>query len=180
MSGFARTESGRIVLRVTDIERDALRTLTLQLDTLLAPDETLRGNDPLAQLVGIDISAQRPDDPAMARLLPDAYRDDEAAALDFRRFTERALREQKQAHARTVRDALERSSTKITLSPDEAENWLGFINDTRLVLGERLGVTEHDEIIGPDDPKYAQRALYDWLTYLQETLVQTLLTGSSS
>ena len=43
----------------------------------------------------IDPDAERPDDPALARLLPDAYADDDEASAEFRRFTERTLRETK-------------------------------------------------------------------------------------
>ena len=61
--------------------------------------------DDLARLlgqVGETGPATRPDDPVLARLLPDAYADDAEAAGDFRRFTEQELRNGKAAAARTV------------------------------------------------------------------------------
>jgi Domain of unknown function (DUF2017) len=48
----------------------------------------------------------------------------------------------------------------------------------RLVLGERLGVTEdweHQvEALEDDDPLLGVFWLYDWLTILQESLVEAL------
>ena len=69
----------------------------------------------------------------------------------------------------------------MTLSAEQAEAWLRALNDTRLVLGERLGITDEiEEVIaslGEDDPRLALFWVYDRLTYLQETLVQALWTG---
>ena len=67
------------------------------------------------------------------------------------------------------------------LDADQAQAWLGALNDSRLVLGERLGVTEDlEELIsalGEDDPRLALLWVYDRLTYLQESLVQALWGG---
>jgi hypothetical protein len=66
----------------------------------------------------------------------------------------------------------------VTLTSEQAEAWLRALNDTRLVLGERLGVTEDwDEVVASlveDDPRLPLFWVYDRLTYLQETLVQAL------
>jgi hypothetical protein len=60
-----------------------------------------------------------------------------------------------------------------------APSWLGFLNDVRLALGSRMGIDDdfHDEAanLDEDDPLLAMLDVYDWLTYLQETLVQILL-----
>ena len=56
--------------------------------------------DPLAAMVGIGTATEAPDDPALARLLPDAYGEDADASAEFRRYTELSLREKKQAQAR--------------------------------------------------------------------------------
>ncbi len=67
---------------------------------------------------------------------------------------------------------------KVVLTPEQAQSWLRALNDLRLVLGVRLEVTEeiHEEIaeMGDDDPRYPAFVTYDWLTYLQDTLVQAL------
>jgi hypothetical protein len=63
------------------------------------------------------------------------------------------------------------------LTPDEVAAWLGVINDARLALGTRLGVTEDlDETwADPAGPDAAGHAVYAWLTHLQGDLVETLL-----
>ena len=123
-------------------------------------------------------SAMLPDDPVLARLLPDAYPDDAAAAGEFRRYTESGLRSGKVAAARTVLDTLPEDGGRIRLSADEAQAWLRSLNDIRLALGVRLEVTEDREAMleraGQDSPQAAGLWIYDWLTLLQETLVEAL------
>lgn len=178
-TGFARTDSDRIVVRLDDLERAMLRSLAEQVITLVAPAQDADEVDPLAALVGISSDASTPDDPALARLLPDGYRDDPEAAGDFRRFTERGLRDMKVAHARTVIDALERSGEKVTLADDDLASWLGLLNDARLALGTRLGITDenHEQMssLPDDDPRAAMVQVYDWLTFLQDSLLRLLL-----
>lgn len=176
--GFRRTATGRIVLRVDLVEKGLLTSLLEQLVEFVAP-EVDADEDPLVSLVGLDPDAERPEDPALARLFPDAYLDDADAAAEFRRFTERPLRETKMAHATTAIETLRRSGDKVTLSADEAVAWLGALNDVRLALGTRLGVTEEGmeefAALPDDDPRAATFHVYDWLTYLQETLVRAVM-----
>ena len=180
---FYRTGSGRTVIRLDDVEKGLLRSLSAQVIEFVAPDDAGDARDPLAIMIGIDDEATAPVDPALARLLPDAYQDDDDAAMDFRRFTERSLRETKAAHARTVGEVLERSGEKVTLSDQEQASWLGFLNDGRLAIGTRIGLTDdnHAEIAAlPDeDPRAGLLDFYDWLTYLQESLVQLHLDDLS-
>jgi len=177
--GFECTDSGRIVLRVDEAERSMLRSLAQQVRDLVAPQAQSGSIDPLEAMVGIDPKARRPQDPALARLLPDAYIGDDEAAADFRRFTERDLRRTKAAHAAAVLAHLERSGAKVVLSRDEANSWLGFLNDARLALGTRIQITEenHEELAGleQDDPRFASFHVYNWLTYLQDSLLDALL-----
>ena len=176
--GFERTGSDRIVLRVDDIERGLLGSLAEQIEEFVRPDEADPDRDPLFAIVGIDDEAEISDDPALARLLPDAYPGDPEASRDFRRFTERSLRESKAAHARTVAQCCARSGAKVTMSMDESAAWLGFLNDARLAIGTRIGIAEdnHDELeqLPEDDPRYGLFHVYDWLTYLQDSLLRCL------
>ena len=109
-------------------------------------------------------------------MFPAAYRDDDEAAGDFRRFTERDLRALKIANASKVAGCLERSGEKLVLTGDEALCWLGFLNDTRIAIGTRLEITEanHDELseLPAEDPRAGLFDVYDWLTFLQDSLVQ--------
>jgi hypothetical protein len=132
----------------------------------------------LADALGLTEDASLPDDPALARLLPDAYPDDPGASGEFRRYTEKDLRAAKIAAAQTVLDTLPEGGGRIRLSQPQAEIWLRAINDIRLALGVRLGITEdmYEEMgrIKPDDPRYTVLAVYDWLSGTQESLVHAL------
>jgi len=132
----------------------------------------------LAELLANSGSATPPEDPVLARLLPDAYLDDSAAAGDFRRFTERELRSGKVAAARTVLDTLPEGGGRVELSEEDAQVWLRALNDVRLALGVRLSITEdfgeRMDDLDPADPRSAYMWVYDWLTFLQETLVRAL------
>jgi hypothetical protein len=52
------------------------------------------------------------------------------------------------------------------------------ITDMRLALATRLGIEEGDEELWDelpdDDPRTHVHDIYDWLAYLQETLVRAL------
>ena len=64
---------------------------------------------------------------------------------------------------------------EIALSPDDVQAWLGVLNDTRLVLGTRLGVTEDEPEFDLDAPEARGYAIYYWLTALQGDLIDMLL-----
>ena len=175
-TGFQRTRTGRTVLRVDTMEKTVLASLAEQMIAFVAPTQAPASSDPLAAIVGIDEVAETPTDPALARMFPAAYRDDDEAAGDFRRFTERDLRALKIANATKVAGCLERSGEKLVLTGDEALCWLGFLNDTRIAIGTRLEITEenHDELaeLPVEDPRAGLFDVYDWLTFLQDSLVQ--------
>jgi len=119
-----------------------------------------------------------PEDPVLARLLPDGYRDDPAAAGEFRKYTEPALRSAKHAAAQEMLDTLPEEGGRIQLTQDQALSWLKALNDVRLALGVRLGVTEDFEEqwgrLKPDDPQWSAFEVYAWLGAVQESLVQAL------
>lgn len=126
-------------------------------------------------------------DPALQRLLPTANREDEQAADEFRRMTERSLRTHKAHNLRTSIDALESArDNKLVLTAPQALAMVVALTDVRLVLGERLGLRNDDDAerleelvsgLDQDDPTVYALAIYDFLTWLQETLSQALLPG---
>ncbi len=174
--GFRRSDRGRILLTLDPVERGLLQSLAAQLIDIIQPPEP---SDPLVALVGIDSEVHRPDDPALLRLLPDALTDDPDAALEFRRFTERDLRTIKSERALMVKVAMDALGDEGTVTVEKEVDWLGFLTDVRLVLGTRIGIDEDNrEDLGAtpeDDPKFALIQLYDWLSFLQESLVQFLV-----
>ena len=177
--GFVQQSNGRILLRLEPVERMLMLSLCAQIIDLVSPDEADPDADPLAVAVGIDVEALTPEDPVLLRLFPEAYDDDPGASSDFRRFTERDLRQTKMDHALTVQDCLERSGEKVLFPLSLGPSWLGFMNDVRLALGERIGIDDdfHDEVaeLPEDDPRLAMVGVYDWFTYLQDSLVQIML-----
>lgn len=175
---FNRTLTGKIAGRLDPVEQALLRSLVLQLAQLLHETDDTASQDPLAQLVGIQELAERPEDPALLRLFPDAYRDDESAANDFRRYTQARLRETKTSRADAVIEILDRADNKIELTEAEAQSMLAVMNDTRLVLASRLGLTDElklDELLLAEADQGGAAHLYEWLTWLQETLVRAIL-----
>jgi Domain of unknown function (DUF2017) len=140
-------------------------------------DDGLASADDLAAMIGLTENAELPDDPVLARLLPDAYADPEASG-EFRRYTEQGLRSGKVAAARTVLATLPPKGGRVRLSGPEAQAWLRALNDVRLALGVRLEVTDDfdDQVahMTADDPRAPYVGVYQWLAYLQETLVRAL------
>lgn len=123
-------------------------------------------------------------DPALARLLPSGHRDDPELAAEFRRLTETGLRARKRSGLALASAALQRRG-QVVLTPDEAAALLKGLTDTRLVLGERLGLrTDEDADLiaealrhrgrGDDDPWVSAALLYDVLTWWQDGLVSAL------
>lgn len=144
-------------------------------------DATPHDTDPLAELTGLDDSVdppERPTDPALARLLPDAYADDPDRAAEFRRYTESELRSGKQQAVRAVLESLPPEGGRVVLTPELADAWLGALNDLRLTIGTRLDVTEDSyaelDRIDPASPRGRELTVFIWLGVLQETLVDTL------
>jgi hypothetical protein len=177
--GFRRNRHGRVWLHLGDADRQLIGDLLTQMAGLLAEPEAQEPVDPLAELVGIDPTAARPEDPALARLFPDAYEDPDDAD-EFRRFTQRDLRSTKLGNLTTASQTLARPNPT-QLSEAECLAWLGALNDMRLTLGTRLDVGEEgpEEYLGlsEDDPRRAMYLVYDWLTYHQDRLVQALQKG---
>jgi hypothetical protein len=128
--------------------------------------------DLVAQLVTV-LEGGDPGDPAVARLLPSAYPDDEEAAAEFRRFTSDDLTARKLANARRVLDDVA-APTAERLDAAGQQSWLRTLTDLRLVLGSRLGVTADGPAPSDDPHVVVMHDVFDWLGYLQESLVQTL------
>ncbi|MFJ1827627.1 DUF2017 domain-containing protein, partial [Streptomyces sp. NPDC088178] len=152
---FEATPGGGAAVALDDVEIAILRSLAVQLLELIGPgDEPADGEDPLAALFA-EGPSEPPTDPALARLFPEAYGDEDnelrAASAEFRRFTENDLRARKRDDALTVvrtLDALsvaEDGGAVLKLSGDECRHWLGALNDLRLTIGTRLEVSDDDE-----------------------------------
>jgi hypothetical protein len=185
---FTRRRGGALQADLSEVEAAVLASAAGDLARLLGEGEET-DPDPLAAMVGLSSGpVERPRDPALARLLPDAYRpgaggqvDTEAASAEFRRFTEADLRAGKRADARLVQETLAplRHGGRLRLDRAQADAWLNCLNDLRLVLGTRLEVTEEslDDELEEDDPRRHALELYSWLGWLQESLLSCLAPG---
>jgi hypothetical protein len=167
-------------------ERDLLRSLIDDVITMLQPEER-ENQDPLAALIGLDMEVQEPSDRALRRLLPNVMKDDDAASLEFRQLTERSLRENKIGALRAA--ALGLDKDELVLTPADARHWSMALNDLRLVLAERLDIRDEadaDHVHQMQDWSQAEDVesylalVYNFTTWLQESLVQAMLQSMES
>ncbi len=177
MQPFRPTRGGGARAWLAETEASLLRSLVGQVMTLIGDPEEPADLPDLDALLA-QPRAQAPEDPVLARLLPDGYRDDPEAAGEFRKYTEPALRDATYQAAPEMLDTLPDAGGRIQLSREQAEAWLKALNDVRLALGVRLGVTEEFEEqwarLDAQDPQWAAFEVYAWLGAVQESLVQAL------
>jgi hypothetical protein len=175
---FESVRGGGVAIELDPVEVSILRSLAVQLLELVGPGEgpADADADPLAALFA-EGPSKPPDDPALARLFPNAY-EETADAAEFRRFTENDLRARKREDALAVIRTLDVGGPRIQLSADEARQWLGTLNDLRLSLGARLEVSEDEDSdlyrLQDDDPRKPLMIAFQWFGVLQETLVDAL------
>ena len=189
--GFQRRRGGGAVATMSGFEPDLLRSLAGQLIELLRDESAVPTTavDPFEALLDFSGPSVAPEDPVLARLLPSAYRDDDEAAAEFRRFTEVELRTSKAGNAATLVAVLEDAGlpevgdpalssglvVDLELGPAEVVAVLKTFTDVRLALATRLDLQEGDEdfwdSLPESDPRSHLHDVYEWLGWLQETLV---------
>lgn len=192
MTGFTKhRRSGALIATFSGFEADLLRSLASQIVELLRNEraEPVGTEDPLEAMFDFSGPTTEPEDPVLRRLFPTAYLDDQEAAGDFRRFTEGGLRDRKAEVAGAVIDTLTDAGLPalleedglmidVELDPDAAGQWLRAFTDIRLALGTRLGVEDGDEEhwheLSDEDPRAQAHDIYNWVGFLQETLVEAL------
>jgi hypothetical protein len=112
-----------------------------------------------------------PDDPELRRLFPPAY-SERADDEQYRSLVrDQLVSGRSKAHA-TVRRTL--AGERLDL--DQADQWLRALNDMRLVLGTRWDATEELDYatLDLDSPRGRGLAVYGYLSWLQEQLVEAL------
>jgi hypothetical protein len=119
------------------------------------------------------------DDPAIERLLPDAYRDSDSDAAEFRHFTETDLADDKIRSALGMAELLtpEESTddkVRVTLDHEAAFDWMRSFTDIRLALATRLGIVDDTSPIMVDEETSYTLAVYTWLGELQYSLVKAI------
>lgn len=190
MKPFKARRRGGVTATFDVSEAGVIANLASQVIELLRDrnGDQVADADPLAAQLGMGGPTQPPEDPVLLRLLPDAYRDDPEDASEFRRFTESALTTTKVTNAERViaslavggfdPDAGLDEPVEVELNPDDVQAWLRTLTDIRLSLAVRLGIeTEEDAMLlenSTDPGTVAMGDLYDWLGYVQETLIRAL------
>jgi uncharacterized protein DUF2017 len=194
---FTSGSAGRPEIVLEDMHVRVLADLCGQLVEMVSPEDD--ATDPLAAELGLtglgsEQTPTTPKDPALARLLPDAYAEDPEAAAEFRRYTETDLRLRKRDNARIVLADLaelldlsepppaelldEGGEHRVVLDDQGVQAWLGTLNDLRLVIGTRLDVSEDMDVVeaklAEDDPRRWLFAIFHWLAGLQDSLLAAL------
>jgi Domain of unknown function (DUF2017) len=208
---FVPTRDGGVTVRVWVDQRLAVAHLLDEVAQLLVTETTpddepepapilpapSSGPDDAWTVFEAALRVQPPDDPALARLLPDGHREDGELAQSYRRLTERSLRSHKRDAATEAAAALRRPDP-VVMTAAEARSLLTSLADARLVLAERLGVrTEEDSeqlwhelervedelsSLPEDDPQWDWAravATYEALAWWQQQLITALPMGSS-
>jgi len=142
-----RTRDGSFRVNLSPEEREVLATVPPMLRSL--------------------VESSGPGDPAYERLFPPAYLDDVAKDQAFAEMVHDDLAEARLASA-TV---LERTVGADRLSEEEVGSWLAALNDARLVLGARLGLSEETDVSAVPSDQRQDYEFYRFLSYLVQHLV---------
>ena len=112
-----------------------------------------------------------PEDPELRRLFPPAY-SEPADDEQYRSLVRDQLVSGRAKAFATVRETLDGE----VLDLDQADQWLRALNDMRLVLGTRWDVTEQLDFarLELNEPRGRELAVYGYLSWLQEQLVEAL------
>jgi hypothetical protein len=174
-------------LLTTDLDRQEaalIRGLVRQVLEMLEVRAEEAPEDELADLTGIRTGpSTAPDDPILSRLLPDFHRldddapsqEDQNSAAALRSLHEPELLDLKTGVAGVLLETCPPGGGQVRLTEEQADAWLKSLNDVRLSLGTALDVTEDmpDELPA-DDPREPHLAVYHWLTWVQESLIQAM------
>ncbi len=148
--------------------------------------------DELSRMTGLRTGhSDRPQDDSLLRLLPDFHRlDDPAYTQDgadreqgayaagaLRSLHEPEIIDAKCAAAQVLLDSCPPRGGRVTLNTTQADAWLATINDVRLTLGTMLDIgPDTPDEVPEDDPRAGHLGVYHWLTFVQDSLVQSLMS----
>lgn len=152
-----RSRKGGFDLKIPAEERELLREVGPQLRNVLVRQ----------------VETSKPgEDPAIDRLFPVAYPDDEDRQTEYRLLVQDELLS---SHLAALA-VLEETADAERLEEEQLLAWMRALNDVRLVLGTRLEITEDREERprDPRDPRTGAFAVYDYLTYLQGEIIEAL------
>ncbi len=144
---FRRLRNGSVAVRLDEDERSLLAGLLDQLRELLGTDS-----------------------PALRRLFPPPYGDDDERNAGYAVLAGAELVERRLAAIDTVLEGLELDQ----LDEEQALVWMRALNDLRLVLGTVLDITDDDSHPVVTEDNLATVAAYEHLGMLLDALVHAL------
>jgi hypothetical protein len=151
---------GGVRITFEAVEVAALRDLGRQLGDLYAGGVPEHGADPIRD-----------------RLFPRAYVDptEDQAERELQSVVHDDLVAGKTDALDALLDSLGTGEGGVVVDLDAPalDGWVRALNDVRLAVGTAIGITEDDD----DRVDSPELATYDWLTWLQGMLVETMLEG---
>jgi hypothetical protein len=147
-----KRKAGGVRVDLTEVEANLLAGLIDDFATMLAEDAD-------------------PADPVQQRLFPNGYTDDAEASAEYREMVEADLRTERIGRLQLCRAELPEQGGRLTLDDEAADRWLRVLNDLRLTLGTRLGVSEEVEL----DPTEPVANIYHWLSAVQDVLIDNVM-----
>lgn len=181
MRDFKR--SGPMIrMLLTDYEATLLESLVEQFTGLLEADEQQPAQGDSFARWQAELSGPDPldhTDPVVNRLFPDAYPEDPAASVEFRRLTQARQRSKRLDEAAAVLSALrdcDAGKHPVQVRVIELDSWLKTLTGVRLSLAVRLGISTVDDAqeldeLPEDDPRSYVYRVYEWIAYLTENLL---------
>jgi hypothetical protein len=122
-----------------------------------------------------------PGDAVWERLYPAAFADVDAAD-EFREMVGEDLDNARRERLRACRaevlgaDTAPKRRQQLDLEVEGLQRWITALNDLRLAIGTRLGITaDTSPEIDPFSPTAHDQAVYQWLTAVQDGLVDAAM-----
>jgi len=183
---------GSLRLRLDIDEARLLDQLTGQLiDLLQSHSRTALDPDPLFASLEVGGSREPPNDPALARLFPDAYEMGDDAA-QFRSLTEQGLLNRKLQDALAVTSELALGRPPTAADDGDAEGtggtvdalitaasltpWVRTLTALRLAIAARIGLdaeSDHPRLLADEETR-GTVLVYDWLGAILDSLLRML------
>ncbi|MET0897695.1 MAG: DUF2017 domain-containing protein [Mycobacterium sp.] len=172
-------------------EATLLQNMVTSMVGMLDERESSSPTDELEQITGMRTGhTQAPEDATLSRLLPNFFRpqNDHPAGSAVAESLNSALRslhepdiiDAKRQAAQRLLDTCPAGGGRLELTEDDAQAWIGAVNDVRLALGTMLDIGDGGpDALPPEHPMAGHLDVYQWLTVLQEYLVVSLMGNSA-
>lgn len=174
---------GILKLRLEFDEAQLLDGLISQLiDLLQSHSQTALDPDPLFASLEVGGSDSLPEDPALARLFPDAFAD-EAEASAFRRLNEQGLVNRKLQDALDVSSALGLGNApdvdgertiEVDITARTMPAWVRTLTALRIAIAARIGLVEEGDqvqLLASEETR-GTVLVYDWLAAILDSILR--------